>query len=417
VGALVLSGGVVVLGAAPTMAASPRAVVIATDLPLSGISAQASTEANAAMQFYLSSYLSTYQRTKGKPLGYTVSLRTYDDASPATGVWNTATCAANARQHLARTDEVAVIGTYNSGCSKVEVPILNTAGQSAPLMVSHANTNGGLTRAWGPGEPKKYYPSGVRSYARVLGTDDLMGTASATYAATTLKRHRCAVLDDGTEYGRSVAAPFVARAKAVGITVVQRASWSPSAKEYSGLFRTAKAARADCVFVSGIADNNGAALLKAKVAVLGSNSTVPVLAPDGFTGYPAIDQLPAAQGMYLSFSGLTLDVLRGRAPGRRFLTAFEAAHGPVQSSYSLYAVAALQVVLTALETSDRTRAGVRKAVLAGKGLTLPAATVVLGEKLAIDPKTGDVRTGDVTLLRVTGQREVRVASLVVPKNR
>ncbi len=47
------------------------------------------------------------------------------------------------------------------------------------LMVSHANTNPGLTKAWDPGEPDKYYPTGVRNYGRVIATDDFQGEADA----------------------------------------------------------------------------------------------------------------------------------------------------------------------------------------------------------------------------------------------
>ena len=47
------------------------------------------------------------------------------------------------------------------------------------LMVSHANTNPGLTKPWDPGEPEKYYPTGKRNYARVVTTDDYQGTAAA----------------------------------------------------------------------------------------------------------------------------------------------------------------------------------------------------------------------------------------------
>ena len=44
-----------------------------------------------------------------------------------------------------------MMGTYNSGCTKIEAPVLNRDPNGPMLMVSHANTNPGLTKTWGPG--------------------------------------------------------------------------------------------------------------------------------------------------------------------------------------------------------------------------------------------------------------------------
>ena len=91
---------------------------------------------------------------------YSVGLKEYDDSTAAKGAWDDATCTANANAHVTNKAEVAVMGTYNSGCAKLEVPILNQDPSGPMLMISHANTNPGLTKAWDPGEPQKYYPTG-----------------------------------------------------------------------------------------------------------------------------------------------------------------------------------------------------------------------------------------------------------------
>src|SRR5439155_13982035 len=76
---------------------------------------------------------------------------------------------------------VGVIGTLNSGCAAVELPILNRA--TPPVaMISPANSLPGLTKhvpGSAPDEPDRYYPSGVRTYARVYPTDDLQAVARA----------------------------------------------------------------------------------------------------------------------------------------------------------------------------------------------------------------------------------------------
>ena len=97
------------------------------------------------------------------------------------------------------------MGTYNSGCAKIEVPVLNQDPNGPMLMVSHANTNPGLTKTWDPGEPDKYYPTGKRNYARVVTTDDFQGAAAATFAGAGPQLKKCYVLNDNQTYGQGVA--------------------------------------------------------------------------------------------------------------------------------------------------------------------------------------------------------------------
>ena len=259
------------------------------------------------MQLYM-------EQIGGKAGNYKVELKKYDDSTAAAGSWDDAQCTKNANDHVANANEVAVMGTFNSGCAKIEAPILNQAAGGPMLMVSHANTNPGLTKDWDPGEPAKYFPTGKRSYARVVTTDDLQGPAAAQFAAKDLKVTKCFVLDDTETYGKGVANTFAAEAQKQGITVVGRTSWKKGDANYTALFGQAKAAGADCVFFGGIYDNNGGQLVKDKVAVLGDNTLVKLIAPDGFTGYPEFNALPQAAGAYLTFAGLSTDVHQG---GRR----------------------------------------------------------------------------------------------------
>jgi len=182
-----------------------KTLVISSDLPLQGASKDASDATNQAIDLYLSQI-----GYKAGP--YTIQFKKYDDSTAAKGAWDDATCAQNAQAHIANTSEVAVMGTYNSGCAKIEVPVLN---QAPMLMVSHANTNPGLTKAWDTNEPQKYFPSGKRSYARVITTDDYQGTAAATYAAQKLGVKSVYILNDNQTYGQGVARAFAAAAPSV----------------------------------------------------------------------------------------------------------------------------------------------------------------------------------------------------------
>ncbi len=49
----------------------------------------------------------------------------YDNAPDPRSTWDETECKRNAEEHVARSAEVAVIGAFNSSCTKIELPILN----------------------------------------------------------------------------------------------------------------------------------------------------------------------------------------------------------------------------------------------------------------------------------------------------
>ena len=387
-------------GSSSNSSTEGQTLVVGVDLPFQGSAKDASDDTWNAMQLYLT-------QVGGKAGKYKVELKKYDNSTAAKGAWDDATCTKNANDHVANANEVAVMGTYNSGCAKLEAPVLNQDPKGPMLMVSHANTNPGLTKTWDPGEPAKYFPSGKRSYARVVTTDDIQGPAAAQFAAKDLGVKKCFVIDDTETYGKGVADTFAAEAAKQNVTVVGRTSWKKTDANYTALFGQAKAAGADCVFFGGIYDNNGGQLTKDKVAVLGDNTAVKLIAPDGFTGYPDFLKLAESAGAYLTFAGLSTDPLRaaGGKPAK-FLDDYKAKYGAdVRTSYALYGVQALQVILNAIEKSDGTRKSVRDQVFEGSGISLDAGTAMIGKAVAIDPKSGDVSAKDISVELVKGGEE------------
>ena len=275
------------------------------------------------------------------------------------------------------------------------------------LMVSHANTNPGLTKAWDPGEPNKYYPNGTRNYARVITTDDFQGAAAAQFAAQDLKVKNCYIINDNETYGQGVARAFQTEATKQGINVLGNTAWDAKQPNYTAFFQSIKAKNPDCLYVGGIFDNNGGQLVKDKVKVLGPNSVVKLMGPDGFTGYPQLDKLAEGQGMYLTFAGLSTAQLRqAGGPGAKLLDAYKAKYGQdPPTNYALYGVAAVQVIVKAIAQSDGTRKGVLAQVFGGSGITISADQSVLGKQLTIDPATGDVSARDISVLQLANNQE------------
>jgi branched-chain amino acid transport system substrate-binding protein len=363
---------------------------IGVDLPFQGASSDDSTQTFNAMKLYL-------DRIGGKVGDTTVSLFSYDDSTTENITGDPARCTENANAHIARADEVAVIGPNSVACARAEAKLLAGAGM---VMISPTVTNPGLTTAWGPGEPDAYTASGVRGFARVVPTDDEQAAAAAQFAARTAGVHHCLVLSDGELYGSRLAQRFFEQANAAGVTVIDRGTWDRTRLSYTDLFPTSSGI--DCVFLAGNFDNNGEQLVTDKVSTLGDNDRVKLLVPDGFGLYPAFVNLPAAQHAYTTTPGLTMDGWRSlHGNVDTFLTAY---HDRYQSDLTapqaLYGVLALQVVLRAIEASDPTRAAVHRAVFEATGVSVPARTCITGSQTGIVPQTGDVTAPAVTMAQL-----------------
>jgi branched-chain amino acid transport system substrate-binding protein len=400
---------VVAIAIVATLATNATKVLtISSDLPLQRSSFDSNDSTNKAIALYLKQI--NYKAGK-----YTVKFKIYDDATASAGSWDPAKCTANAQAHVANKSEVAVMGTYNSGRAKIEIPILNQAPGGAMTMVSDANTNPGLTKSWNPGEPGVYYPTGARNYARVCTTDDVQGAAAAQFAKS-IGIRSVYVLNDTQTYGQGVAQAFTTEANKQGLKVLSSGAygegWDAKQPDYTALFTKIRALKPDMIYVGGIFDNNGGQLMKDKVAVLGDNTKVKFMAPDGFTGYPAFNSMPEADGAYLSFAGLSSDLLAQIDPtgaGVKFVADYTKEYGkPPVGSYPVYGVAAVQVILAAIANSDGTRKGVTDTIFSGSGISIPATTSVLGKIVNIDPSTGDTSAKDVTIKIVKDGQETTV---------
>ncbi len=301
-------------GAGAPTGGEAQTVKIVSDLPLQGSSAgQTETIVNA-----IKLYLEQIDSTAGD---YTIEYESFDDSIASTGAWDEATCAANARSYVEDESILGVIGTFNSGCAKIEVPIAN---ESSLAYVSPANTAVGLTHSGPgsePGEPDKYYPSGTRNYARVVASDDFQGQIDATYMQS-IGVTKVYILDDKDAYGKGVADAFEIAAPDVGLEVVGHTGWDAKASNYKALMTQVKATGADGIFIGGISDFNGAQVVKDKVEVVGDNEAVKLMVSDGFVVASLFEEAGAdvVEGTYGSAPVLNPEDLTGT--GATFIDVF-----------------------------------------------------------------------------------------------
>jgi branched-chain amino acid transport system substrate-binding protein len=328
--------------------------LIVSDLPLHGDSAERSKQMNDAIVQEMA--------RKGWLTGNTeVAFQACDDSLASTGEWDENLCRTNAHKYAANPDVIGVIGTYNSGCAAIEMPILNRAPGGGVPMVSPGNTFVCLTEPsptlCKPDEPQKYFPSGTRNYIRVVPNDAVQGAGMASFANQQGIRKPFILIasDDPTSEGQG--RTFEGAAKSLGMNIAGVEHYDPKASSYTDLMKKAKAAGADAIFLGAILEENGAQLIKDKVSVLGPNDgAVKLLAPDGFAQQNTIDQAGSASaGMFVSLPGKVPGSLRGE--GSAFVKELRSQIGdqPIEV-FAPYTGQAAEVLLNAIGVG-KTRAG------------------------------------------------------------
>ena len=326
-----------------------KTVKIVSDLPLQGSDRVQTEQMVRAIEYVL-------KEAGNKAGDYKVTYQSFDDATAAKGAWDEAKCAENARSDVMDASIVGVIGTYNSGCAAIEIPILN---EEMVAMVSPANTYAGLTHSapgTEEGEPDKYYPTGERNYVRVVASDDNQGKVGAQYMKDTLGVTKVFVLDDKELYGKGVADAFEFSAKEAGIQVAGHVGWDKDAPNYRALMSKIKATGADGIYIGGISTNNGGQLIKDKVAVLGDNEAVKLMFSDGFVITSLFEEAGPqnVEGAFGTAPTIPVEQLSGA--GKEFLDGFKAAEGGKDIEvYTIYAAASAQVLLEAIANSDGSR--------------------------------------------------------------
>jgi branched-chain amino acid transport system substrate-binding protein len=337
-------------------------LLLVSDFPLQGSSRTQTTQIVGAIRFLL-------DKQDWKAGDHNVAYQSCDDATAQAAKWDSGKCSQNANAYAQNEKVIGVIGTFNSGCAAIEIPVLNQAPNGGIGMISPANTFVCLTEG-GPGcedtEPDKYYPTGNRNYTRVVPHDAYQGAAMAEFAqAQGIKS--VYILNDKEAYGLGVATNFKNAAEHLGIDVAGFEAWDPKASSYEGLFRKIGGSGADAIFLGGLIDENGAKVIKDKVAVLGPNDgKVKLLAPDGFTTQQTIDEAgTAAAGMYMSVAGVPIDEFKGA--GAEFAAEFKPTLGGKEiDPYAIYGAQAARVMLDAIAASDGTRASVIEQLFSAK---------------------------------------------------
>jgi branched-chain amino acid transport system substrate-binding protein len=366
--------------------------IVASDLPLQGAIRKQTVQISRAMIWALAN-------AGWKAGSYKIGYQSCDDSTAQTGGWDTAKCATNAHLYANNRSVIGVLGTFNSGCAKIEIPVLN---RDAVAMVSPANTSPGITTTGPgatPGEPQKYYPTGVRNYARVVANDQFQGPADAMFTKS-LGVKKVYVLNDKQTYGYGVALTYKNAAITLGLKVTGFQGWDAKASSYEALATQIKKTGAQAVFLGGIVCNNGAKLMQDIKAV---DPSIKLQMPDGFSDPNANGAV--GNGAYISVAGQPPTKLTGA--GATFVKSFGKQIGTTPNPYAAYGAESMDVMLGAIAKGGGQRSTTSKSLF---GLTVTNG--ILGN-FTINAQ-GDTSGTSITIYKQQGKALNPVTTLVPP---
>jgi branched-chain amino acid transport system substrate-binding protein len=284
---------------------------------------------------------------------YRVVLKTLADSTVASDGWDPNQTTLIARQVVLDPTTVGYLGDFNSGASAISIPLLNRAGIP---QISPGSTAVGLTSAGAgaaPGEPQKYYPTGVRTFARVVPTDATQGLALVAIQRA-MDCRSTFVLHDGEVDGEDAALSFVLTARSGGLPIAGILPFKRQATNYIALAQSVAASGADCVLISAIDERSAVQLTKQLAAVL-PDATIFAgngLADSAFTN-PAAGGIPASLDSRVIVLSAMLPLSKYPPRASRVMAQYTRRYGVPEPS-AIFGYAAMQLMLGAISrATDR----------------------------------------------------------------
>ncbi len=340
--------------------ASGTTLTIYSSLPLQGTSRGQSTDVIQGEKLAL-------EEAGGKVGDFSIKYVSLDDSTAQNpGTADEGKTAQNARQAVRDKSTIFYLGEFNSGGTKVSLPILNKA--NIP-QISPSNTYIGLTTnepGSEPGEPQKYYPTGKRTYARIVPRDKIQGAA----IVATMKEDGCKTVtlwNDKSTYGAGLARNIKQSAATAGLTVENEQGTDKNAPNYRAI---ASKIKSDCFVFAGVTGENGVQVVKDAAA---ASPTLKLYGPDGLSEAAFTDPkeggIPAsiAKRTKLTVATLGIKDLPAAAP---VLEKYKAKYKTDRvNPYGIYGYETMSLALDAIKRAGaqgNDRDAVIKALLATK---------------------------------------------------
>jgi len=307
-------------------------------------------------------------RVHGQIGRFRIVLKEVDDASPSRAQWDPAQTSNDARAAVTDPTTVGYIGDLDSGASAISIPLLNRFGipQVSPASTAVGLTSNGPGAA--PGEPYKYYPTGIRTFARAAPSDTVQAAAQVRLQRS-LGCTRTFVVEDGEVDGENMATSFDLAARAAGLEVIATQTFAQRATDYRALASTLASTGANCVLIAAIA-NSGAQLLTKQLAAAVPSARI--FATAGLAESTFAQGIPRTLASRLLITSPALGASAYPAPGRELEAMYARRYGTPEPD-AILGYEATNLTLSAIaRVTDQgrrqaKRSNVLKAIFATRG--------------------------------------------------
>jgi branched-chain amino acid transport system substrate-binding protein len=317
---------------------APHTLTIYSSMQLQG--AQTATDESIA-----DAELLALEAQHGEVAGYRIRLVVMDNAIGSTGAWNAATVRQNAEEAAGDPSAIAYLGDDTSGATAISIPIINRAGilQVSPTATATALTLGGT----GSESLASLYPTGTRTFARVIPSDAAQALAQAQYQDQE-QCQRVVVIDDGSVYGAGLASGVVKADATLGVTVVGRATVAPTQRNFAAVDARVLKLNANCVFFGG---NTTTYTAKLWNSLGGASATLKLFGPDALATSQFAANLTASVGAraYLTSPGLGPNAYSDI--GQEYYEAYEDRFGGFPDPEAIFGYEAMSAVLAAIKSA------------------------------------------------------------------
>jgi branched-chain amino acid transport system substrate-binding protein len=357
------------------------ALTIYSSLPKQGDSARVSEAVAAAQRLALRDHGST-------AAGRTIKFVELDSSKPDGDTWDPGIVEKNANRAADDESTIAYLGELEFGGSAISVPVTNDKGI---LQISPYDTLTNLTQLppGGPNTgPERFYPSGKRTFARLVPTDLSQAAVLIDWALAN-GAEKIAIVHDDQLDGRSMAAQLVymANVRKVPVSAQEEIDLAAKPEKYVQLATDLAEdgeKRPDAVIYAGLANATATPLLAALESALPGVE----LYGSGGIAEPPFTESGAPAVRFVSPGRPASEYLPA---GRKLLARLERELGGDVPVEALYGYDSMRIVLDAIDRAGP-NAGDRETV-AREALTHDTGGGPLGS-------LGLTREGDVSDQRI-----------------
>lgn len=244
-----------------------------------------------------------------------------------------------AKKYVSDLDVVAVVGHFNSSCTKPTSAVYHEAGMT---QLTPASTNPELSK------------QGFNTFFRIAATDDVQGPKGAEFAARELGVKKVFVIDDKTTYGKGLADEFEKHAKSLGITILGHEGITQGDKDFKPLLTKIKPMAPDLLYFGGIYPEGALLLRQARSLEI----PAPLMGGDGIAT-PIFIELASPAISEGTFATMVGGDMKKVPSATDFIKAYEARYGEV-GQWSAYGYDAANILIQAIQKAGKKD---RKAVL------------------------------------------------------